>query len=249
MSAVRQSLQLKNITPCWTPLQRRHNLTEMGSDNPGPVHKWVSLDIPPRCRIVIPHPVLMQTGFRLEPVAGEAGQGHPRWPNIRRLGAKRRTIRKLCSQRDKLGIPCPRHSAGPFLQAPSDVTGPPTDFCACNCSQAGPNRSTPLTSDLPVKSHAPKSAWPFLRAVTAAATSRAVSDRSSLMTSGSGKSLNSRTHRGVKGGVIQLGIANWRRRWDSNPRWTFTHVGFQDRCIKPLCHSSDARCLMARQRF
>ena len=31
----------------------------------------------------------------------------------------------------------------------------------------------------------------------------------------------------------------WRRRWDSNPRKAFTHVGFQDRCIKPLCHSSD----------
>ncbi len=31
----------------------------------------------------------------------------------------------------------------------------------------------------------------------------------------------------------------WRRRWDSNPRWALTHVGFQDRCIRPLCHSSD----------
>jgi site-specific DNA recombinase len=35
-------------------------------------------------------------------------------------------------------------------------------------------------------------------------------------------------------------VPKWRRRWDSNPRWTFTHVGFQDRCIKPLCHSSVA---------
>ncbi len=31
----------------------------------------------------------------------------------------------------------------------------------------------------------------------------------------------------------------WRRRWDSNPRWACTHVGFQDRCVKPLRHSSD----------
>ncbi len=31
----------------------------------------------------------------------------------------------------------------------------------------------------------------------------------------------------------------WRRRWDSNPRWGFPHVGFQDRCLKPLGHSSD----------
>ena len=30
----------------------------------------------------------------------------------------------------------------------------------------------------------------------------------------------------------------WRRRWDSNPRYAFTYAGFQDRCIRPLCHSS-----------
>ena len=30
----------------------------------------------------------------------------------------------------------------------------------------------------------------------------------------------------------------WRRRWDSNPRCAFTHAGFQDRCNRPLCHSS-----------
>lgn len=25
---------------------------------------------------------------------------------------------------------------------------------------------------------------------------------------------------------------------DSNPRWTYAHAGFQDRCIQPLCHPS-----------
>ena len=25
---------------------------------------------------------------------------------------------------------------------------------------------------------------------------------------------------------------------DSNPRWTFAHAGFQDRCLKPLGHPS-----------
>jgi hypothetical protein len=30
----------------------------------------------------------------------------------------------------------------------------------------------------------------------------------------------------------------WRRGWDSNPRWTLAHSGFQDRRIQPLCHLS-----------
>jgi hypothetical protein len=30
----------------------------------------------------------------------------------------------------------------------------------------------------------------------------------------------------------------WRTGWDSNPRWAFTHGGFQDRCLKPLGHPS-----------
>ena len=30
----------------------------------------------------------------------------------------------------------------------------------------------------------------------------------------------------------------WRRRRDSNSRRTFTLAGFQDQCIKPLCHPS-----------
>ena len=38
----------------------------------------------------------------------------------------------------------------------------------------------------------------------------------------------------------------WRRRWDSNPRYAFTHAGFQDRCIRPLCHSSGPHFPIAR---
>jgi rubrerythrin len=38
--------------------------------------------------------------------------------------------------------------------------------------------------------------------------------------------------------VVLGGALVWRRRWDSNPRYAFTHAGFQDRCIRPLCHSS-----------
>ena len=30
----------------------------------------------------------------------------------------------------------------------------------------------------------------------------------------------------------------WRREWDSNPRWYRYHAGFQDRCLKPLGHLS-----------
>ena len=36
-------------------------------------------------------------------------------------------------------------------------------------------------------------------------------------------------------------VREWRRRWDSNPRYALTHAGFQDRCIRPLCHSSAAQ--------
>jgi hypothetical protein len=32
----------------------------------------------------------------------------------------------------------------------------------------------------------------------------------------------------------------WRKRWDSNPRYAYTHGGFQDRCLKPLGHPSNA---------
>src|SRR3954467_8216247 len=31
---------------------------------------------------------------------------------------------------------------------------------------------------------------------------------------------------------------------DSNPRWTLAHAGFQDRCLKPLGHPSDAQLIL-----
>ena len=38
-------------------------------------------------------------------------------------------------------------------------------------------------------------------------------------------------------------IEFWRRRWDSNPRWSCLHAGFQDRYIRPLCHPSGTRTI------
>lgn len=32
--------------------------------------------------------------------------------------------------------------------------------------------------------------------------------------------------------------AKWRIEWDSNPRYTRMHAGFQDRFLKPLGHLS-----------
>ena len=41
----------------------------------GPIDQpqWIGLQIPPRCGIIVAHPVLVQAGFGLEPLAGEAG--------------------------------------------------------------------------------------------------------------------------------------------------------------------------------
>ena len=41
--------------------------------------------------------------------------------------------------------------------------------------------------------------------------------------------------------AVPTQVLKWRRRWDSNPRQASTCVGFQDRCLKPLGHSSDRR--------
>ena len=43
--------------------------------------------------------------------------------------------------------------------------------------------------------------------------------------------------------VKSLNLVNikWRRRRDSNSRRTFTLAGFQDQCIRPLCHPSAVR--------
>ena len=42
---------------------------------------------------------------------------------------------------------------------------------------------------------------------------------------------------------------SWRREWDSNPRWTCAHAGFQDRCLKPLDHPSASRPPIRRPGF
>lgn len=52
------------------------------------------------------------------------------------------------------------------------------------------------------------------------------------------KRLKQRKNSAAAGSGECLRAGKWRRRWDSNPRWAFTHVGFQDRCNRPLCHSS-----------
>jgi hypothetical protein len=41
----------------------------------------------------------------------------------------------------------------------------------------------------------------------------------------------------------------WRKGWDSNPRWSCPHGGFQDRCLKPLGHPSFARSAAPRLRL
>lgn len=35
-----------------------------------------------------------------------------------------------------------------------------------------------------------------------------------------------------------MDIDIWRMEWDSNPRYTRMHAGFQDRFLKPLGHPS-----------
>ena len=41
----------------------------------------------------------------------------------------------------------------------------------------------------------------------------------------------------------------WRKRWDSNPRWSSPHAGFQDQSLKPLGHTSIAGRVTGSQRF
>ena len=40
-------------------------------------------------------------------------------------------------------------------------------------------------------------------------------------------------------------IQNWRRGWDSNPRYAEAHDGFQDRSLNPLGHPSAHRSTYA----
>ena len=44
----------------------------------------------------------------------------------------------------------------------------------------------------------------------------------------------------ASGGIVRSSAspAGWRMGWDSNPRGARTPAGFQDRCIRPLCHPS-----------
>ena len=45
---------------------------------------------------------------------------------------------------------------------------------------------------------------------------------------------------GVKSatGGVRSSVLDWRKGWDSNPRYPCGHAGFQDRCLKPLGHPS-----------
>jgi hypothetical protein len=45
---------------------------------------------------------------------------------------------------------------------------------------------------------------------------------------------------GVKSatGGVRSSVLDWRKGWDSNPRYPCRHAGFQDRCLKPLGHPS-----------
>ena len=42
----------------------------------------------------------------------------------------------------------------------------------------------------------------------------------------------------LTGAPFKFAIGNRRMGWDSNPRYAYTHGGFQDRCLKPLGHPS-----------
>lgn len=39
-------------------------------------------------------------------------------------------------------------------------------------------------------------------------------------------------------GGVRSSVLDWRKGWDSNPRYPCRHGGFQDRCLKPLGHPS-----------
>ena len=45
---------------------------------------------------------------------------------------------------------------------------------------------------------------------------------------------------GVKSatGGVRSSVLDWRKGWDSNPRYPCRYAGFQDRCLKPLGHPS-----------
>src|SRR6266576_5157736 len=39
-------------------------------------------------------------------------------------------------------------------------------------------------------------------------------------------------------GGVRSSVLDWRKGWDSNPRYPCRYAGFQDRCLKPLGHPS-----------
>ena len=47
-------------------------------------------------------------------------------------------------------------------------------------------------------------------------------------------------------GMSTIPKAPRRSGRDSNPRYTFVYAGFQDRCIQPLCHPTDATQRVSR---
>jgi hypothetical protein len=80
-------------------------------------------------------------------------------------------------------------------------------------------------------------------------------DRTGITSKGGSLSLgapNALTRRQIRGISLSTGqdnstnrsrltfYDNWRKGWDSNPRYPCRHAGFQDRCLKPLGHPSVA---------
>ena len=49
--------------------------------------------------------------------------------------------------------------------------------------------------------------------------------------------------------VVPIFVREWRRLRDSNPGDAFTPAGFQDRCIRPLCQTSDRAGVAPLTRF
>src|SRR6202011_5194494 len=55
---------------------------------------------------------------------------------------------------------------------------------------------------------------------------------------------------GVKSAAngVRSSVLDWRKGWDSNPRYPCRHAGFQDRCLKPLGHPSVSGISIAYRR-
>ena len=53
---------------------------------------------------------------------------------------------------------------------------------------------------------------------------------------------------GAQGNLVPISVPNWRRGWDSNPRYGCPYTAFRVRRIRPLCHLS-ARSPVPRERL